>query len=108
MQLAAVPLEGAARGLAFQLREALGSMPRRRASAQIAALSPEDRKKLRSLRIRLGMESVFMPDLLKPRAVAVRAVLWGAANGDAAYPAPPAPGLVTAEDRKSTRLNSSH
>jgi ATP-dependent RNA helicase SUPV3L1/SUV3 len=94
--LAAAPLDGAARGLAFQLREALGSMPRRRAAAQIAALSPEDRGKLRALRIRLGMESVFVPDLLKPRAVALRAALWAAQRGDGSWPVPPAPGLVTA------------
>jgi ATP-dependent RNA helicase SUPV3L1/SUV3 len=93
--LEAAPLEGAARGLAFQLREALGSLPRRRCAAQIAALTPEDRKTLRALHVRLGMEAVFLPDLLKPKAVALRAVLWALRDGGERRPAPPAPGLVT-------------
>jgi ATP-dependent RNA helicase SUPV3L1/SUV3 len=93
--LSDAPLEGAARGLAFQLQEALGSMPRRACASQIAALTPEDRAKLRALRIRLGMESVFMPELLKPKAVALRAVLWGLRDEAGRRFAPPAPGLVT-------------
>jgi ATP-dependent RNA helicase SUPV3L1/SUV3 len=93
--LETAPLDGAARGIAFQLREALGSMPRRACAAQIAALTQEDRAKLRALRIRLGMESVFLPELLKPKAVALRAALWALADGGERRPAPPAPGLVT-------------
>jgi ATP-dependent RNA helicase SUPV3L1/SUV3 len=41
------------------------------------------------------MEAVFLPDLLKPKAVALRAVLWALRDGGERRPAPPAPGLVT-------------
>ncbi len=87
-------LAGAARGLAFQLVEALGSAPRRRVRDQAAALSPADRKALRRLGVRLGLESVFLPALLKPRAVRLRGLLWAVLQSVRPL-APPAPGLVT-------------
>ncbi len=95
VRLESAALSGAARGLAFQLREGLGSISRTVAQAQIAALTAADRKILRSGGVRLGVENVFLPALLKPRAVQLRAHLWAAAHRTAAY-VPPAPGLVTA------------
>ncbi len=84
------PLDGAARGLVFQLCETLGSLPRRRAASQVAALGRDGRKALRKLGVRLGMESVFMPALIKPRAVEMRALLWAVKEGlgDAVASAP--------------------
>ncbi|MFQ5619358.1 MAG: helicase-related protein [Rhodospirillales bacterium] len=84
------PLSGAARGLVFQLCEALGSLPRRRAESQVTALGRDCRKALRKLGVRLGRESVFMPALLKPRAVEMRGLLWAVKEGveDSAVPAP--------------------
>ncbi len=84
------PLAGAARGLVFQLCEALGSLPRRRAASQVEALGRDGRKALRKLGVRLGRESVFMPALIKPRAVEMRGLLWAVKEGlgDSAVPAP--------------------
>ena len=84
------PLAGAARGLVFQLCEALGSLPRRRAASQVEALGRDGRKALRKLGVRLGRESVFMPALIKPRAVEMRGLLWAVNEGlgDSAVPAP--------------------
>jgi ATP-dependent RNA helicase SUPV3L1/SUV3 len=87
------PLKGAARGLVFQLCEALGSMPRRRAAAQIDGLDRPARQALRRLGIRLGRESVFLPPLLKAAAIEMRALLW-AARADRAPPSVP-PGRVS-------------
>ena len=87
-------LPGPARGLVFQVGEALGSLPRRRAAAQITALGEADRRALRALGLRIGQESVYFPDLLKPGAVAVRRLLWGAHHGAVPPPAPP-PGRVS-------------
>ena len=84
----AAPLAGAARGLVHQLAEALGSMDRSGADGQLAALDDNDRKALARLDIRLGMESVFVPTLLKPGAQRLRALLWAAAN-DTPPPATP-------------------
>jgi len=88
------PLSGPVRGLAFQLGEALGSMRRRDAAAQLAVLSPDDRRALRQFGVRLGVESVWVPALLRPRALAMRALLWSVFRA-AAPLAPPVPGLVT-------------
>ena len=71
-----VSLVGPARGLLFQLIESLGTLPRRRAQAQIAELTRADRKALAGLGLRLGRVSVFFPALLKPRAAHLRALLW--------------------------------
>ncbi len=72
----AAPLDGAARGLVFQLSESLGSMSRRDAEKQLTALDRAGRRALRLLGIRIGRESVFFPALVKPAAVEMRATLW--------------------------------
>ncbi len=70
------PSSGAARGLGFQVAEALGSLPRRSAAAQVAALSSADRKALRALGLSIGRESIFFAELLKPTQTLLRGVLW--------------------------------
>jgi ATP-dependent RNA helicase SUPV3L1/SUV3 len=81
-------LEGAARGLVFQLGEGLGSVPRAAVSEQLAALTPADRKALARLGVRLGRETVFVAAMLKPRPMAVRALLWWVHEGVAPRPSP--------------------
>jgi ATP-dependent RNA helicase SUPV3L1/SUV3 len=83
-----------ARGIAFQLREGLGTLSRRHARGQIAALDATDRKDLRALGVRIGVDAIFIPALVKPRAVRLRAILWVLWH-DLAPIAPPAAGLVT-------------
>ncbi len=92
--LAAADLSGAARGVAFQVTEALGALPRRLVADQIAALGRDDRRRLRDLGLRLGRESVFLPALLKPAAAALCGVLWAAHRGVTPPPMPP-PGRTT-------------
>ena len=82
-------LAGPARGIVFQLGEGLGSVPRRRVESQISALGRAERKTLRELGIRLGRESVFMPALVKPAAVEMRALLWTTHAGASPLPLPP-------------------
>ena len=94
-------LQGAARGVAFQLREGLGSVLRASAQQQIAALRASDRKALRAYGVRIGVESVFIPALLKTKALRLRALLWTAFNQVTGC-TPPAPGLVSANrDQKA-------
>jgi ATP-dependent RNA helicase SUPV3L1/SUV3 len=52
-----------ARGLAYQVAEALGALPRRQVAQQIAELGKEDRRRLRALGLRLGRETVWLPTL---------------------------------------------
>ncbi len=75
-------LSGPARGLAFQLYEGMGLTGRRDAAAQAKRLSAEDRKLLAKLGVRFGVELIYLPDLLKPAAVQLKALLWLAAHGD--------------------------
>jgi ATP-dependent RNA helicase SUPV3L1/SUV3 len=84
---------GAVRGLAFQVAEALGSLPRRRAAAQVAALTNADRKALQALGLSIGRESIFFARLVKPAAILLRGVLWSAYR-QRPMPEPPAPGRI--------------
>jgi len=62
-ELMAAELSAPARGLAYQVAEALGALPRRRVAQQIAELDKDDRKRLRALGLRLGRETVWLPAL---------------------------------------------
>jgi ATP-dependent RNA helicase SUPV3L1/SUV3 len=77
-------LTGPGRGLVFQLAEALGSLPAAALAEQRAALAPSDRRMLAKLGLRLGSESAYLEALLKPRAAALRALLWAVWTGGAA------------------------
>lgn len=87
-------LSGAARGLVFQLGEALGALPRRRVEPQIAALEEQDRKTLRRLGLRLGRETVWFADLLKPAPMRLRSLLWSV-HAEQPPCLPPAAGTVS-------------
>ncbi|MBX9633920.1 MAG: disulfide oxidoreductase, partial [Magnetospirillum sp.] len=82
------PLKGAPRGLVHQLSEALGSLPWHDAGAQIQALAETDRKQLARLGIRFGVESVFLPPLLKPDLQRLRGLLWAVRAGVAVIEPP--------------------
>jgi ATP-dependent RNA helicase SUPV3L1/SUV3 len=89
LRLRRVPLAGAARGLAFQLVEALGCLPRRAAAEQLRALSEHDRRDLARLGIVLGAESLWLPALFKGDRPALAAQLRALADG-LPPPTPPA------------------
>jgi ATP-dependent RNA helicase SUPV3L1/SUV3 len=81
---------GPLRGLLYQLAEHLGSLPRVAVAASLNKLSEADRKHLARRGIRLGIESIFVADLLKPKAQAVRAILWCIHRNHPPIPLPPA------------------
>ena len=82
-------LSAPARGLVFQLVEALGLLPRRAVAPQLAALAAEDRRVLARLGVRIGIESVWFPGLMKGRPLALRALLFAVHRGHQPV-APPA------------------
>ncbi len=73
----------------------LGIVPRADVMDAIQKLDPEMRKTLRTRHIRLGPVLLFMPDLNKPAAVRLRAILWSLFH-DKPLPAPvPKDGAVS-------------
>jgi ATP-dependent RNA helicase SUPV3L1/SUV3 len=88
-------LSPAARGLAVQLVETLGSLPRASVEPLIAALSREDRQLLKGAGVRLGVVHVFLAGALKPEATRWRLALWGVHARLAAMPPPPSAGRVS-------------
>jgi ATP-dependent RNA helicase SUPV3L1/SUV3 len=63
-------LKGLARGITHRLIEAGGVLDRRTVDADLKALSQHERRTLRSLGVRIGAFSVFLPGLLTPDAIA--------------------------------------
>ena len=88
-------LGGLARGLGFQLVEAIGIIPRDRVAQDVKALDQEARGLLRKHGVRFGQFTIFMPALLKPAPTRLRLVLWGLAQGADVFAEAPPPGLVT-------------
>lgn len=66
-------LPSAARGLAFRLVENDGALDRE--AIDLNELTPEARKALAKLGVRLGRHVIYMPALIKPRAARLMAIL---------------------------------
>ena len=86
---------GLARGVAFQLLEGFGIVPRAEIADDIKALDQEARGLLRKHGVRFGQYTIFLPLLLKPAPTRLRVVLWGLAKDLDVFPDSPPPGLVT-------------
>lgn len=86
---------GLARGVAFQLLEGFGIVPRAEIADDVKALDQEARGLLRKHGVRFGQYTIFLPLLLKPAPTRLRVVLWGLAQGLDTFPDSPPPGLVT-------------
>jgi ATP-dependent RNA helicase SUPV3L1/SUV3 len=97
-------LTGLPRGLAFRLIEAGGVIDRRDVERDLAALSQAERRTLKTFAVRVGVHSVWLPGVLKPRA---RALAQAFVAGEAFRPR--AEGLtVLPEPSPSPRALSSH
>ncbi len=83
------------RGPAFLLREQLGLAP----GNTDAMVTPELRQKLKAIGIRAGRFALFLPEALKPRAMALRAQLW-ALSRNIETPTLPNAGLVALQLRE--------
>lgn len=65
----------ASRAIAESVFEALGIVPRDQLHDDIAKLDEEGRKALRARKVRMGPIIIYMPDLNKPAAIKLRALL---------------------------------
>jgi ATP-dependent RNA helicase SUPV3L1/SUV3 len=73
--LAEGTLKGLARGITYQLVEAGGVLDRRAVAGELKALSHAERRALRSLGVRIGAFSLWLPGLLKPKSRALACAL---------------------------------
>jgi ATP-dependent RNA helicase SUPV3L1/SUV3 len=99
--LFASPLQGVARGLAFQLYENLGSAARLKVTRELKAIAQEDRVPLRRLGVRFGAFSVYLPVLVKPAAAKLKALLWAVHQDMTDIPPPPPAGLTSLQAEAS-------
>ena len=73
---------GIARGVAFQLTEALGVIERNRVAEDVKGLDQEARATLRKYGVRFGAYHLYLPALLKPAPRALALQLWALKNGN--------------------------
>lgn len=88
-------LSAEGKGIAFQLHEALGIMPREQVEDLIAGLDAETRRPVRQKKIKLGPILIFIYTLTKPAAVRMRALLWSLYHGRALPAEVPNDGIVS-------------
>jgi ATP-dependent RNA helicase SUPV3L1/SUV3 len=66
-------LKGLARGIAWRMKENGGVLDREAVAAEVTALSQNERRALKSLGVRFGAYTLFLPALLTPDALAFTA-----------------------------------
>jgi ATP-dependent RNA helicase SUPV3L1/SUV3 len=69
-------ITGIARGIAFQLVEALGVLERQKIAAEMKDLDQLSRASLRKYGVRFGAYHIYVPSLLKPAARGMASLLW--------------------------------
>ncbi len=74
-------LAGVARGIAYQVSEALGVLDRARVAQDMKTLDQESRAKLRALGLRFGAYHIYLPALLKPAPRALATQLYALKHG---------------------------
>lgn len=74
-------ITGIARGIAFQLVEALGVLERHKVAEEMKALPQEARALLRGHGVRFGAHHIYIPSLLKPAPRTLAAQLWALKHG---------------------------
>jgi ATP-dependent RNA helicase SUPV3L1/SUV3 len=76
-------LKGLPRGLAHRLLEAGGVLDKRAVDTDLKAMSQAERRALKSLGVRIGAFSLFLPSVLRPEALtAARALTPGGWRGE--------------------------
>ena len=82
LQLEEAPeLTGIARGIGFQIAEALGVLERAKVASEVRGLDQEGRAALRRLGVRFGAFHIYLPALLKPAPRTLATQLYALRNG---------------------------
>ena len=74
-------LQGLAKGIAFQLVEALGVLDRARIAEDLKQLDQNQRASLRKHGVRFGAYHIYLPVLMKPAPRTLAAQLWALTHG---------------------------
>lgn len=82
-------LQGLARGIGFEVAEALGVLERSKVAENLRTLDHEGRAALRQKGVRFGAFHLFIPALMKPAPRALAAQLWGLKHARPVAPADP-------------------
>ncbi|MCJ2094578.1 helicase [Methylobacterium sp. J-072] len=77
----AADLVGLAKGIGYQVVEALGVLERSKVAQEMRSLDQEGRGALRRHGVRFGAYHIFLPALLKPAPRTLAAQLWALRNG---------------------------
>ena len=80
---AAEDITGIARGVAFQLMEALGVLERQKVAEEVKGLDQPARATLRRYGVRFGAYHIYLPTLLKPAPRVLATQLWALKHGGA-------------------------
>jgi len=88
-------LTGLAKGIGFQLVEALGVIERQTIFSDVKSLDQDGRALLRKHGVRFGQYTIFQTALLKPAPTRLRLVLKSLFDSLDEFPEAPPPGLVT-------------
>src|SRR5205085_9983512 len=75
-------ITGIARGIAFQLVEALGVLERAKIASEMKDLDQPSRASLRKYGVRFGDYHLYLPALLKPAARSLASLLWALKHDD--------------------------
>ena len=87
-------LTGTARGIAYQVYEALGTLPTQNIVELMKDLDDDGKRQLAQKGIRLGVDMIYMADLLKPAQIAAKALLWSLHHNNFPECGPPPAGRV--------------
>ncbi|MDG1726801.1 MAG: helicase-related protein [Emcibacteraceae bacterium] len=98
-------ISGMARGIAFQMVEKLGTIPRRLIAKDFIEVDSAGRFQIKKLGVWLGATSLYIPALLKPAPAQLRLLLWALFNDQERLPEIPPAGLCTIKvDQKASRV----
>lgn len=101
LRLSSLELTPPARGIAYQLVEALGCMQRKDVAGLIEGIAKEDRGAFAGCGVHLGSALVWIDRLWTPEAMRARALLWAIWQGQP-IPPPPQGKSVPAADTPKT------
>ncbi|MHB1102700.1 MAG: helicase-related protein [Devosia sp.] len=79
-------LDGAARGIAFQLSENLGLLPRAAVAEEVKGLDQDVRAKMRKLGVKFGAYHIYVPASLKPAPRELAIILFALKSGGIRQP----------------------
>ena len=68
------------RGIIFQIKEGFGTTSIKKIFKLYKEITDEEKREFSKVGLRFGVEYLYMPELLKPGAVKLRALLWGVTN----------------------------